>query len=131
MKILVKWKEVEVRDLDASQFVNCKHDNIEPVDWACVNKNWKLWHCTSIAHCKVLVIANEKSLYPNVSQNIIQNYSGGHPQHSYQVLGFVTALMSSNILTTFHIHIFLLYKKDKGRTVVVFCMVTSRHCDHV
>jgi hypothetical protein len=103
-------------------------DDIELVDWTTTNKFARLWFCEDIHHSSILKLAIKKAIQKsndgNISSKLFEDDSNDEKN---QFVGFVSSHKKGTLLTSFHIHSFVVFHTDLQRNTIVTCILTSRN----
>ena len=103
-------------------------DDIELVDWTTTNKFARLWFCEDIHHSSILKLAIKKAIqkFPNwnISSKLFEDDSNDEKN---QFVGFVSSHKKGTLLTSFHIHSFVVFHTDLQKHTIVACILTSRN----
>ncbi len=105
-----------------------EYDDIEFFDWSLNNSSAYFWWCNDILKCSVLKLAIERALEKSPHYALahkIFNEDHGIPKH--QFVGFVSSYSEKNVLTAFHLEIFVTFYTDSDSNTVVTCLLTTRH----
>jgi hypothetical protein len=102
-------------------------DDIELVDWTTTNNLASLWFCEDIHHSSILKLvikkAIQKSTNWNLSSKLFQDDSNNEKN---QFVGFVSSHKKGALLTSFHIHSFVVFHTDLQKNTIVTCILKSR-----
>ena len=100
-------------------------DDIELVDWTTTNKFARLWFCENIHHSSILKLAIKKAIQKstnwNLSSKLFQDDSNNEKN---QFVGFVSSHKKGTLLTSFHIHSFVVFHTDLQKNTIVTCILT-------
>jgi hypothetical protein len=103
-------------------------DDIELVDWTSTNKFARLWFCEDIHHSSFLKLAIkkaiQKSTYWNLSSKLFEDDSNDEKNH---FVGFVSSHKKGSLLTSFHIHSFVVFHTDLQMNTIVTGILTSQN----
>jgi hypothetical protein len=103
-------------------------DDIELVDWTSTNQFARLWFCEDIHHSSILKMAIKKAIQRysnwNLSSKLFQDDSNNEKN---QFVGFVSSHKKGTMLTSFHIHSFVVFHTDLQKNTIVICILTSRN----
>jgi hypothetical protein len=103
-------------------------DYIELVDWTTTNKFARLRFCEDIHHSSILKLAIKKAIQKspnfNLSSKLIEDDSNNEKK---QFLGFVSSHKKSTLLTSCHIHSFVVFHTDLQKDTIVTCTLTSQN----
>jgi hypothetical protein len=103
-------------------------DDIELVDWTTTNKFARLWFCEDIHHSSILKLAIKKAIWksinPNLSSKFFQDNSNNEKN---QFVGFVSSHNKGTLLTSFHIHSFVVFHTDLQKNKIVTCILSSQN----
>jgi hypothetical protein len=103
-------------------------DEIELVDWTTTNKFARLWFCEDIHHSSILKLAIKKTIQNspnwNFSSKLFQDDSNDGKNH---LVGFVSSHKKGTLLTSFHIHSFVVFHTDLQKNTIVTCILTSQN----
>jgi hypothetical protein len=86
----------------------------------------RLWFCEDIHHSSILKLAIKKAIqkFPNrnVSSKLFKDVSNDEKN---QFVGFVSSHKKGTLLTSFHIHNFVVFHTDLHKNTIVTCTLTS------
>jgi hypothetical protein len=103
-------------------------DDIELVDWTTTNKFARLGFCEDIHHSSFLKLAMKKAIQKspnfNLSSKLIEDDSNDEKN---QFVGFVSSHNKGTLLTSFHIHSFVVFHTDLQKNTTVTCTPTSQN----
>ena len=103
-------------------------DDIELVDWTTTNKFARLWFCEDIHHSSILKLAIKKAIQksPNwiFSSKLFEDDSN---DEKISLLGLCLHTKKGTLLTSFHIHSFVVFHTDLQKNTIVTCTLTSRN----
>jgi hypothetical protein len=103
-------------------------DDIELIYWTSTNKFARFWFCEDIHHSSILKLAIEKAIQKptnaNLSSKLFQNDSSNEKN---QFVGFVSSHKKGTLLTSFHIHSFVVFHTDLQKNTIVTCILTARN----
>jgi hypothetical protein len=103
-------------------------DDIAFVDWTTTNKFARLWCCEDIHHSSILKLAIEKAIQKctnsNLSSKLFQDDSNNEKN---QFFGFVSSHKKDILLTSFHIHSFVVFHNDLQKNTIVTCILTAQN----
>ncbi len=103
-------------------------DDIELVDWTTTNQFARLWLCEDVHHSSILKlaikIAIQKSTNWNLSSKLFQDDSNDEKN---QFVWFVSPHIKGTLLTSFHIHSFVIVHTDLQKNTIVTCILTSQN----
>jgi hypothetical protein len=92
-------------------------DDIELVDWTYENKFARLWFCEDIHHSSILKLAIEKAIQKSTNANLTSKlFQDDSNDEKNQFVGFVSSHKKAKILTSFHIHSFVVFHTICRRT---------------
>jgi hypothetical protein len=104
------------------------HDDIKLVDWTITNKFVRLWFCEDIHHSSILKLAIKKAIHKctnwNFSSKLFEDDSN---DENNQFVGFVSSHKKGTLLTSFHIHSFVVFHADLQKNTIVTCILTSQN----
>ncbi len=102
-------------------------DNIELVDWTTTNKFARLWFCEDIHHSPILKLAIEKTIQKSPNWNLSSNlFKDDSNDETNQFVGFVSSPhKKGTLLTSFHIHSFVVFDTDLQKNTIVTCILSS------
>jgi hypothetical protein len=104
--------------------------DIELVDWTTTNVFARLWFCEDIYHSSILKlaikIAIQKSPNWNFSSKLFEDDSNDEKN---KLVGFVSSHKKGTLLTSFHIHGFVVFHTDLQKNTIVTCILAS--CNHI
>ncbi len=103
-------------------------DDIEIVDWTSTNKFARLCFCEDIYHLSILKLAIKKTIQKStnwsLSSKLFQDESNDEKN---QFVGFVSSHKKGTLLTSLHIHSFVVFHTDLQKNTIVTCILTSRN----
>jgi hypothetical protein len=103
-------------------------DDIELVDWTTTNQFARLLFFEDIHHSPILKLAMKKAIQKspdwNFSSKLFQDDSNNEKN---QFVGFVSSHKKGTLLTSFHIHSFVVFHTDLQKNTIVTCILTSRN----
>jgi hypothetical protein len=95
------------------------HD-IELVDWTTTNKFARLWFCEDIHHSSILKLAIKKAIQKSPNRNFSSKlFEDDSNDDSNQFVGFVSSHKKGILLTSFHIHSFVVFHNDLQKNTIV------------
>jgi hypothetical protein len=99
-------------------------DDIELDDWTSTNKFVRFGFCEDIHHSSIPKLAIEKAIQKstnvNLSSKLFQDDSNNEKN---QFVGFVSSHKKGTLLTSFHIHSFVVFHTDlQGNTIVTYIL---------
>jgi hypothetical protein len=103
-------------------------DDIELVDWTTTNKFARLWFCEDIHHLSILKLAIKKQ-FKNCPIGFFQASCLKMIQtmKKNQFVRFMCSHKKGTLLTSFHIHSFVVFHTDMQKNTIVICILTSRN----
>ncbi len=103
-------------------------DDIELVDWTTTNIFARLWFCEDIHHSSILKLAIKKAIQKSPDWNLSSKLFQDDSNNEYnQFVGFVSSHKKGTLLTSFHIHSFVVFHTDLQKNTIVTCILTSRN----
>jgi hypothetical protein len=103
-------------------------DYIELVDWTTTNKFARLWFCEDIHHSSILKLAIKKAIQKSPNWNFSSKlFEDDSNDENNQFVGFVPLHKKGTLLTSFHIHSFVVFHTDLQKNTIVTCILTSRN----
>jgi len=103
-------------------------DDIELVDWTTTNKFARLWFCEDIHHSSILKLAIKKAIQKSPNWNLSSKlFEDDSKDEKNQFVGFVSSHKKGTLLTSFHIHSFVVFHTDLQKNTIVTCTLTSRN----
>ncbi len=122
-----KTINTNIAKVQAQNVVFWPLDNIELVDWTTTNFSFaRLWICEDIHHSSILKLAIEKAIQKytnaNISSKLFQDDSNVEKN---QIVGFVSSSKRGTLLTSFHIHSFVVFHTDLQKNAIVTCILTA------
>jgi hypothetical protein len=101
-------------------------DDIELVDWTTTNKFARLWFCEDIHHSSILKLAIKKAILKSNNWNFSSKlFEDDSNDEKNQFVGFVSSHKKGALLTSFHIHSFVVFRTDLQKNTIVMCILTS------
>ncbi len=101
-------------------------DDIELVDWTTKNKFARFWFCEDIHHSSILKLAIKKAIQKSTNWNLSSKlFEYDSNDEKNQFVGFVSSHKKSTLLTSFHIHSFVVFHTDLQKNTIVTCILTS------
>jgi hypothetical protein len=102
-------------------------DDVELVDWTSTNKLARLWFCEDICHSSILKLAIKKAIQKSSNWNLSGKlFQDDLNDEKNQFVGFVSSHKKGTLLTSFHIHSFVVFHTDLQKNTIVTCILTSR-----
>ena len=111
-------------------FTDTPHfDDIELVDWTTTNFLFaRLWFCEDIHHSSILKLAIKKAIQKSTnwifSSKLFEDDSNDEKN---QFVGFVSSHKKGTLLTSFHIHSFVVLHTDLQKNTIVTYTLTSQN----
>jgi hypothetical protein len=103
-------------------------DDIELVDWTTTNKFARLWFCEDIHHSSILKLAIKKAIQKSTNWNSSSKlFEDDSNDEKNQFVGFVSSHKKGTMLTSFHIHSFVVFHTDLQKNTIVTCILTSQN----
>jgi hypothetical protein len=104
-------------------------DDIELFDWTPENRFSRLWFCEDIYQSSILKLAIkeviQKSTNANLSSKLFQDDSNNETN---QFVGCISSHKKGTLLTSFHIHSFVVFHTDlQKNTIVTFILTAQNH----
>jgi hypothetical protein len=88
-------------------------DDTELVDWITTNKFARLWFCENIHHSSILKLAIKKAIQKSPNWNLSSRlFEDDSNDEKNQFVGFVSSHQKGTLLTSFHIHSFVVFHTD-------------------
>jgi hypothetical protein len=101
-------------------------DDIELVDWTTTNKFASLWFWEDIHHSSILKLAIMKAIQKSPNWNLSSKlFEDDSNEEKNQFVGFVSSHKKGTLLTSFHIHSFVVFHTDLQKNTIVTCTLTS------
>jgi hypothetical protein len=101
-------------------------DDIELVDWTTTNKFATLWFCEDIHHSSILKLAIKKAIHKSPNWNFSSKlFEDDLNDEKNQFVGIVSSHKKGTLLTSFHIHSFVVFHTDLQKNTIVTCILTS------
>ncbi len=102
--------------------------DIELVDWTTTNKFARLLFCENIHHSSILKLAIKKAIQKSTNWNLSSKlFEDDSNNEKNLFVGFESSHKKGTLLTSFHIHSFVVYHTDLQKNTVVTCILTSRN----
>jgi hypothetical protein len=103
-------------------------DDNELVDWTSENKFARLWFCEDIHHSSILKLAIEKAIQKSTNANLSSKlFQDDSNDENNQFVGFVSSHKKGTLLTSFHIHSFVVFYTDLQENTIVTCILTAQN----
>jgi hypothetical protein len=103
-------------------------DDIELVNWITTNFFARLWFCEEIHHSSILKLAIKKAIQKSTNANLSSKlFQDDSNDEQNQLVGFVSSHKKGTLLTSFHIHSFVVFNTDLQKNIIVTCILTSRN----
>jgi hypothetical protein len=103
-------------------------DDIELVDCTSENKFARLWFCEDIHHSSILKLAIEKAIQKSTNTNISSKlFQDDSNNKNNWFVGFVSSHKKGTLLTSFHIHSFVVFHTDLQKNTIVTCILTAQN----
>ncbi len=103
-------------------------DDFELVDWTSTNNFARLWFCEDIHHSSIIKLAIKKAIIKSNNQNLSSKlFEDDSNNEKNQFVGFVSSHKKGTLLTSFHIHSFIVFHTDLQKNTIVTCILTSRN----
>ena len=103
-------------------------DDIELVDWTTTNKFARLWFCEDIHHSSILKPAIKKAIQKSTNWDFSSKLFGDDSNdEKNQFVGFVSSHKKGTLLTSFHIHSFVVFHTDLQKNTIVTCILTAQN----
>jgi hypothetical protein len=104
-------------------------DDIELVDWTTANFLFaRLWFCEGIHHSSFLKLAIEKAIQKSTNANLSSKlFQDDSNNETNQFVGFVSSHKKGTLLTSFHIHSFVVFHTDLQKNTIVTCTLTAHN----
>ncbi len=103
-------------------------DDIELVDWTTTNNFARLCFCEDIHHSSILKLAIKKTIQKSPNWNLSSKlFEDNSNNEKNRFVGFVSSHKKGTLLTSFHIHIFVVFHTDFQKKTIVTCTLTSRN----
>ncbi len=99
-------------------------DDIKLVDWTTTTIFARLW----LHHSSILKPAIKKAIQKSTNWNISRKlFEDDSNYEKNQFVGFVSSHKKGTLLTSFHIHSFVVFHTDLQKNTIVTCILTSRN----
>ncbi len=103
-------------------------DDIELVDWTTTNIFARLWFYEDIHHSSILKLAIKKAIQKSTNWNFYSKlFEDDSNDEKNQFVGFVSSHKKGTLLTSFHIHSFVVFYTDLQKNTIVTCILTSQN----
>jgi hypothetical protein len=103
-------------------------DDIELVDWTYTNKFARFWFCEDLHHSSILKQAIEKAIQKSTNANLSSKlFQDDSNDEKNQCVGFVSSHKKGTLLTSFHIHSFVVFHTDLQKKTIVTCIFTAQN----
>ncbi len=105
-------------------------DDIELVDWTTTIFLFaRLWFCKDIHHSSILKLAIEKAFQKSTNANYEAScFKMIQMMKKNQFVGFVSSHKKGTLMTSFHIHSFVVFHTDLHKnTIVTFILTAQSH----
>jgi hypothetical protein len=93
-----------------------------------LQKNARFWFCEDIHYSSILKLAIEKAIQEStnakLSSKLFQDDSNDEKK---PVVGFVSSHKKGTLLTSFHIHSFVVFHTDLQKNTIVTCILTVQN----
>ena len=117
-----------IAKIQAQNVVFWPLDDIELVDWTTTNKFARLWFCGDIHHSSIFKLAIKKAIQKSPNWNLSSKlFEDDSNDGKKQFVGFVSSHKKGTLLTSFHIHSFVVFHTDLQKNTIVICTLTSRN----
>jgi hypothetical protein len=102
-------------------------DDIELVDWTTTNILFeRLWFCEDIHHSSISKLAIEKAIQKSTNANLSSKlFQDDSNDEKKQFFGFMSSHKKGTLLTSFHIHSFVVFHSDLQKKTIVTCILTA------
>ncbi len=100
-------------------------DDIELVDWTSENKFARLWFCEDTHHTSILKLAIERAIQKSTNANLSSKLFQDDSNKKNQFVGFVSLYKKGTLLTSFHIHSFVVFRTDLQEDTIVTFILTA------
>jgi hypothetical protein len=103
-----------IANVQAQNVVSWLLDDIELVDWTTTNFLFaRLWFCEDIHHSSILKLAIEKAIQKSTNVNLSSKlFQDDSNDETNLCVGFVSSHKKGKLLTSFHIHSFVVFQTD-------------------
>jgi hypothetical protein len=123
-----KTFNTNIAKVQAQNVVFCPLDDIELVDWTTTNNFARLWFCEDIHHSSILKPAIKKAIQKSPNWNFSSKlFEDDSKDEKKQFVRFVSSHKKGTLLTSFHIHSFVVFHTDLHKNAIVTCILTSRN----
>jgi hypothetical protein len=103
-------------------------DDIELVDWTTTTNFVRLWFCEDIHYSSILKLAIKKAIQKSANWNLSSKlFQDDSNDEKNQFVGFVSSHRKGTLLTSFHIHSFVVFHTDLQKNTIVLCVLTSQN----
>ncbi len=115
-----------IAKVQAQKVVFWTLNDIELVDWTTTHKFARLWFFEDIPHSSILKLAIKKAIQKSI--NCIFSSKLFEDDSNYEKsVGFVSSHKKGILLTSFHIHSFIVFHTDLQKNTIVTCILTSQN----
>ncbi len=117
-----------IAEVQAENLVFWPLDDIELVDWTSTNKFARFWFCEDIHHSSILKLAIEKAIQKSTNANLSSKWfqdDSNHEKNNFD--GFVSSHNKGTLLTSFHIHSFVVFHTDLQKNTIVTSIPTAQN----
>ncbi len=111
--------------------LNKRSLNFKPIlvvtHWTTTNKFARLWFCENIHHSSILKLAIKKAIQKSTNWNLSSKlFEDDSKDENNQFVGFVSSHKKGTLLTSFHIHSFVVFHTDLQKNTIV-TYITESH----
>ncbi len=124
-----KTINTNIAEVQAQNVVFWPLDDIELVDWITTNFSFaRLWFCEDIYHSSILKLAIKKEIQKSTNANLSSKlFQDDSKDEKNQLVRFVSSHKKGTLLTSFHIHSFVVYHTDLQKNTIVKCILTAQN----
>ncbi len=103
-------------------------DDIELDDWTYTNKFARFWFCEDIHHSSILKLAIEKAIQKSTNADLSSKlFQDDSSNEKNQFVGFVSSYKKGTLLTSFHIHSFVVFHTDLQKNTIMTFILTAQN----
>jgi hypothetical protein len=87
-----------------------------------------MWFCEDIHHSSILKLAIEKAIQKSTNANLSCKLFQDDSNHEKtQCVGFVSSHKKGTLLTSFHVHSFVVFHTEFQKNTIVTCILTAQN----
>jgi hypothetical protein len=102
--------------------------DIELVDWTTTNKIARLWFGEDIHHSSILKLANKNTIQKSTNWIFLSKlFQDDSNDEKNQFVRFLSSHKKGTLLTSFHIHSFVVFHSDLQKNTIVTCILTPQN----